>query len=92
MESLRKEIQDEMNRTRLDKTRLYELLLKIVGESSAGSVGAQGPAGPAGPAGPEGPVGPAGQCKCKCTKVEAPAPVAEKPKASTKKTTVTKKA
>ena len=89
MESLRKEIQDEMNRTRLDKTRLYELLLKIVGESSAGSVGAQGPAGPAGPAGP---VGPEGQCKCKCTKVEAPAPVAEKPKASTKKTTATKKA
>ena len=75
MESLRKEIQDEMNRTRLDKTRLYELLLKIVGESSAGSAGAQGPAG-----------------QCKCTKVEAPAPVAEKPKASTKKTTATKKA
>ena len=89
MESLRKEIQDEMNRTRLDKTRLYELLLKIVGESSAGSAGAQGPAGAPGPAGPQGP---AGQCKCKCTKVEAPAPVAEKPKASTKKTTVTKKA
>jgi len=89
MESLRKEIQDEMNRTRLDKTRLYELLLKIVGESSAGSAGAQGPAGAPGPAGPQGP---AGQCKCKCTKVEAPAPVAEKPKASSKKTTVTKKA
>ena len=61
MESLRKEIQDEMNRTRLDKTRLYELLLKIVGESSAGSVGAQGPAGPAGPAG-----------ECKCANVETP--------------------
>ena len=94
MESLRKEIQDEMNRTRLDKTRLYELLLKIVGESSAGSAGAEGPAGPAGPVGPVGPVGPAGECKCKCTKVEAlaPAPAAEKPKASTKKTTVTTKA
>jgi hypothetical protein len=91
MESLRKEIQDEMNRTRLDKTRLYELLLKIVGESSAGSAGAQGPVGAPGPAGPQGP---AGECKCKCTKVEAPAPApaVEKPKASTKKTTVTKKA
>ena len=87
MESLRKEIQDEMNRTRLDKTRLYELLLKIVGESSAG---AQGPAGPVGAQGPAGPAGPAGECKCKCTKVEAPA--AEKPKVSTKKATVTKKA
>ena len=74
MESLRKEIQDEMNRTRLDKTRLYELLLKIVGETSAGSAGPRGPAGPQGPAG------------------EAPAPAAEKPKVSTKKTTVTKKA
>jgi hypothetical protein len=95
MESLRKEIQDEMNRTRLDKTRLYELLLKIVGESSAGPAGPagpEGPVGPVGPVGPAGPAGPAGQCKCKCTKVEAPAPVAEKPKASTKKTTATKKA
>ena len=92
MESLRKEIQDEMNRTRLDKTRLYELLLKIVGESSVGSAGAQGPMGPQGPAGPKGPAGPAGECKCKCTKVEAPAPAVEKPKASTKKTTATKKA
>ena len=43
MESLRKEIQDEMKRTRLDKDRLYDLLLKIV------DIGAiQGPAGPAG--------------------------------------------
>ena len=92
MESLRKEIQDEMNRTRLDKTRLYELLLKIVGESSAGPQGPMGPQGPVGPQGPEGPQGPVGECKCKCTKVEAPAPVAEKPKVSTKKATVTKKA
>ena len=92
MESLRKEIQDEMNRTRLDKTRLYELLLKIVGETSAGSAGPRGPAGPQGPAGAQGPAGPVGECKCKCTKEEAPAPAAEKPKVSTKKTTVTKKA
>ena len=28
--SLRKEIEDEMQRTRLDKTRLYDLLLKII--------------------------------------------------------------
>jgi len=62
MESLRKEIQDEMKRTRLDKDRLYDLLLKIV------DIGAtQGPAGPAGPQGPEGPAG-----ECKCAKVEAP--------------------
>src|SRR6056300_1675567 len=94
MESLRKEIQDEMNHTRLDKTRLYELLLKIVSETSAGAQGPegprgpQGPEGPHGPAGPQGPAGPVGECKCKCTKEGA----AEKPKASAKKTTVTKKA
>ena len=30
MESLRKEIEQEMKRTRLDKARLYDLLLKII--------------------------------------------------------------
>lgn len=96
MESLRKEIQDEMKRTRLDKGRLYDLLLKIVDGGVGGGEGVQGPAGPRGPAGPAGPAGPSG----KCTKEEAPAPtpVAEKPKVSTatkktttKKSTTTKK-
>jgi hypothetical protein len=50
MESLRKEIQDEMKRTRLDKGRLYDLLLKIVDGGVGGGEGVQGPAGPAGPA------------------------------------------
>ena len=83
MESLRKEIQDEMKRTRLDKDRLYNLLLKIVdgGEAVQGS---------AGPAGPQGPAGPAGECKC--AKVETPAPAPVVPKNTTaKKTTATKK-
>jgi hypothetical protein len=57
---LRKEVEEEMKRTRLDKTRLYDLLLKIVdstvgGEASAGPAGERGPAGPAGPAGERGP-------------------------------------
>jgi len=74
---LRKEVEEEMKRTRIDKTRLYDLLLKIVdstvgGEASAGPAGERGPAGPAGPAGERGPAGPAGECKCKCTKEEAP--------------------
>ena len=73
---LRREIEDEMKRTRLDKARLYELLLKIV-DSNASAEGSQGPAGPAGPAG-----------ECKCVKEEAPAPVV--PKKTT--TTTTKKA
>ena len=76
MDSLRKEIQDEMNRTRLDKNRLYSLLLKIVDGSAEGSEpkeGPQGPAGPQGPVGPQGPAGPAGECKCE-VKEAAPAP------------------
>lgn len=93
MESLRAEIEDEMKRTRLDKDRLYSLLLKIVdggvggGAAPAGPAGPQGPvgaSGPVGPQGPAGPAGPAGQCKCTCTKTE--------PKvATTTKKTVTKK-
>jgi len=96
MESIRKEIEDELKRTRLDKTRLYNLLLKIIDGGVGGGEGAQGPAGPRGPAGP---AGPAGECKCKCTKEEAaPAPVkTEAPKKTTtatkkKTTTTTKKA
>ena len=30
MESLRKEVEDELKRTRLDKTRLYNLILKLI--------------------------------------------------------------
>lgn len=80
---LRREIEDEMKRTRLDKDRLFNLLLKIVDAGVGGGEGVQGPAGPAGPAGPVGPAGPAGECKCKCTK--------EAPTAAPKKTTTTKK-
>lgn len=91
MESLRKEIEQEMKRTRLDKGRLYDLLLKIIDNSGSGGVGPQGPPGPTGakgPTGPAGPTGPSGECKCKCTATEA-APTT--PKAPAKVTT-TKKA
>ena len=64
MDALRKEIDDEIKRTRLDKTRLYDLLVKIVdqcgGPAGEGSVGPAGPADPAGYPGPAGPPGPAG--------------------------------
>jgi hypothetical protein len=63
MDSIRKEIEAEMKRTRLDKGRLYDLLLKIIDGGVGGGeapAGAQGPAGPRGPAGPAGPVGPVG--------------------------------
>ena len=52
MNPLIKDIEDELKRTRLDKTRLYGLLTKIIENSGGGS----GPAGPAGPAGPTGPI------------------------------------
>lgn len=59
MDALRKEIDDEIKRTRLDKTRLYDLLSKIIdqcgGPVGEGSVGPPGPPGPAGPPGPPGP-------------------------------------
>ena len=74
MDTLRKEIEDEIKRTRLDKTRLYELILKIVDSSSTGGSGSTGPAGPAGPTGPAGPAGPA----TPASKVVSPVPVKEK--------------
>ena len=73
MDALRKEIDDEIKRTRLDKTRLYDLLVKIV-DQCGGSAG-EGPAGPAGPAGPKGPA-----CECKCAAKVATATTTTTPK------------
>ena len=63
MNPLRKELEDELKRTRLDKTRLYEFLIRLVDGGvggGSGEVGPAGPPGPAGPAGPRGATGPAG--------------------------------
>ena len=60
MDALRKEIDDEIKRTRLDKTRLYDLLSKIIDQCGGGGAGSVGPAGAPGPAGPRGPAGPPG--------------------------------
>jgi hypothetical protein len=49
MDTLRKEIEQELKRTRLDKGRLYGLLLKIIDNAGAGGPGGVGPQGPAGP-------------------------------------------
>lgn len=54
METLRKEIEQEMMRVRIDKGRLFDLLLKIVDTCGAGGSGPPGPAGPPGPPGPPG--------------------------------------
>jgi len=52
MTSLRQEIEDEITRVRLDKTKLYTLLGKLLDQCELGGAGGVGPAGPAGPAGP----------------------------------------
>jgi hypothetical protein len=96
MDTLRTEIEAELKRTRLDKTRLYSLLLRMIdangtsgsvtpgSQGPQGSTGARGPTGPAGPVGAVGPTGPAG-----------PAGPAGPPcdcKCASTKTTTTKKA
>tara|TARA_B110000503_G_scaffold141337_1_gene234552 strand:+ start:1350 stop:1622 length:273 start_codon:yes stop_codon:yes gene_type:complete len=58
MDSLRKEIEQEMKRPRLDKGRLYDIILKLVDNSSVGGTATQGPQGPPGPPGPQGLPGP----------------------------------
>jgi hypothetical protein len=78
MSSLRKEIEEEMARVRIDKTRLFDLLLKIVDKRGGGgeSSGPQGPPGPPGPAGPVGPQGPSGSGE---TVTPTKSPVAKEP-------------
>ena len=66
MDKLKKEIRDELSRTRLDKTRLYDLLLKIVDEVEDMNGNTS-----TGPRGEKGEKGEKGVCKCECvTKTE----------------------
>jgi hypothetical protein len=79
MDSIRTEIEAEIKRARLDKGRLYDLLLKIIdncgGSSGSGGRGPQGEKGERGPAGPAGPAGPQGPAGVSSTKeVAKPAP------------------
>ena len=67
MEALKEEIRVEMNSVRVDKKKLYGIILKMLDScgGGAGTVvegppGPQGPTGTTGPAGPAGPVGPVG--------------------------------
>jgi len=88
MDSLKEELEQEMARSRVDKTALYQTLQKIVdmiGEGGGGTpkAGARGPKGEPGVPGPAGPPGPAGKCDCK----SAPAPKKPAAKKSTKKAT-----
>ena len=78
MDALLKEIDDEIKRTRLDKTRLYNLLVKIVDQ--CGGPAGEGSVGPAGPAGPRGPA-----CECKCVANAATTTTTAPKKAAPKK-------
>ena len=81
MSSLRQEIEDEITRVRLDKTKLYTLLGKMLDQcelSGGGGSGAPGPAGPPGPPGPKG-------------EKATDSPVAAVPKAAPKKAAPKKK-
>lgn len=60
MTTLREEIEAELKHVRLDKSALYNILLKIVDQGVGGGSSAPGLPGPAGPPGPPGPPGPAG--------------------------------
>jgi hypothetical protein len=97
MDALRKEIELEIKRTRLDKGRLYDLLLKIIDNVGTGGAGSPGPAGPVGPVGPRGAQGvPAPACECKCVakgvvEPEATPTPAKKTVSSTKKAPAKKK-
>jgi hypothetical protein len=79
MTTLRQEIVQEMANPRVDKARLFDLLLKIVDHTPTTATGPAGPPGPQGEVGPRGPVGPAGKAAVATTT------------GTTKKTTVKKK-
>lgn len=90
MDALRKEIEIELKRTRIDKTRLYELLNKIIDNIGTSAIGPQGPPGPQGPQGVPGPQGGRGPaCECKCRSVSAS--TSETPKKVITKKPATKK-
>jgi hypothetical protein len=80
MEALKEEIRVEMNSVRIDKTKLYGILLKMVDNCGGGTAtvveGPPGPQGPVGPTGPVGPVGPVGP-KSPTVTVETQTPSSE---------------
>ena len=83
MTTLREEIEAELKHVRLDKSALYNILLKIVdqgGDGGSGSPGLPGPAGPPGPQGPPGAKGAKGDSAATAPKVDVTTSTEEKPK------------
>lgn len=89
MEALKEEIRVEMNSVRVDKKKLYGILLKMVDNCGGGTATVvEGPPGPQGPVGPPGPVGPVGP-KSPTVTVETQTPSSEtKAKKVVKKSSV----
>jgi len=87
MDSIKDEIRAELARTKINKTDLYNLLMKMCDHVGAGGGAKDGARGPPGPAGPAGPAGKDGTCQCKCP-AAAPAPkkTAAKKSSTAKKT------
>jgi len=79
MSSLRQEIEDEITRVRLDKTKLYTLLGKMLDQCELCGNGGSGATAPPGPPGPKG-------------EKATDSPVAAAPKAAPKKAAPKKKA
>jgi len=91
MDSLRKEIEEELKRTRIDKSRIYDAITRLIdqvelGGSSSGPVGPTGPQGPQGPPGPQGSRGAMGPACVTETPVETKAAAPKKVVVPKKKT------
>jgi len=72
MSDIRSEIVREMQKSKLDKNRVWEILLRILDIGGVpGPKGATGPRGPQGDMGPQGLQGPQGPaCTCKCVSLD----------------------
>ena len=72
MSDIRSEIMREMQKSKLDKTRVWEILLRILDIGGVpGPKGATGPRGLQGDMGPQGLQGPQGPaCACKCVSLD----------------------
>ena len=72
MSDIRLEIEREMQKSKLDKNRVWEIMLRLLDLGGVpgpkGIMGPQGPQGDTGPQGLQGPQGPA--CACKCVSLD----------------------
>lgn len=81
MSDIREEVEKEMQKSKLDKNRVWEIILRLLDMGGVpgpkGGMGPQGPPGETGPQGVPGPQGPA--CECKCLSLDPTQRVVEPP-------------